>query len=80
MKTLWWIAMLLIVIGAINWGLVGVVRFNLVETVLGEGTLLSRVVYILVGLSGLWGIKLLAGKKRNESHREDRPMSAPQTM
>ena len=53
------IALALIVIGAINWGLIGLLRFNLVELLLGDMTLLARIIYSLVGVSGLWGIKLL---------------------
>ena len=53
------IALALIVIGAINWGLIGLFRFNLVELLFGDMTLLARIVYSLVGISGLWGIKLL---------------------
>ena len=53
------IALALIVIGAINWGLIGLFRFNLVELLFGDMTILARIVYSLVGISGLWGIKLL---------------------
>ena len=53
------IALALIIIGAINWGLIGLFRFNLVELIFGDMTLLARIVYSLVGISGLWGIKLL---------------------
>lgn len=52
------IALILIIIGAINWGLIGLFRFNLVELIFGDMTVLARIVYILVGISGLWGIKL----------------------
>ncbi len=52
------IAGLLAIVGALNWGLVGLVNLNLVTRLLGEGTTPTRVVYILVGLSGLL---LLAG-------------------
>ena len=41
------------IVGALNWGLVGVFGINLVENLLGVGTTLTRVVYGLVGLSGL---------------------------
>lgn len=41
------------IIGALNWGLVGVADFNLVDYILGAGSVASRVVYSLVGLSGL---------------------------
>lgn len=41
------------IIGALNWGLVGVANVNLVERVFGVGSTITRIVYILVGLSGL---------------------------
>lgn len=47
------LAVMLVIIGALNWGLVGVLDFNLVTTLLGDGTA-TRVVYTLVGLSGLY--------------------------
>lgn len=47
-------ALTIAIIGAINWGLVGLFRFNLVSFLLGDMTWLSRVVYGLVGLSGLY--------------------------
>ena len=53
------VALALIIIGAINWGLIGLFRFNLVELLFGDMTILARIVYSLVGISGLWGIKLL---------------------
>ena len=53
------IALALIVIGAINWGLIGIFNFNLVGAIFGDMTVLSRIIYGLVGVSGLWGIKLL---------------------
>ena len=59
MKIIDKIALALIVIGAINWGLIGIFRFNLVELLFGDMTVLARIVYSLVGISGLWGIKLL---------------------
>lgn len=59
MKVIDKIALVLIIIGAINWGLIGLFGFDLVATLFGEMSILSRIVYGLVGLSGLWGIKLL---------------------
>ena len=41
------------VIGALNWGLVGIVQLNLVESIFGMGTALTRIIYSIVGLSGL---------------------------
>ncbi len=59
MKIIDKIALLLIIIGAVNWGLIGFFKFNLVSAIFGEMTILSRIIYSLVGISGLWGIKLL---------------------
>ncbi len=49
-----WVAIVLSVIGAINWGLVGLFDFNLVSALFGPMSTLSRVVYVLVGLAGLY--------------------------
>jgi uncharacterized membrane protein YuzA (DUF378 family) len=52
--TLHWGALLLVIIGAVNWGLVGLFQFDLVATLFGgESAPLSRIVYTLVGISGL---------------------------
>ena len=59
MKVIDTIALVLIIIGAINWGLIGLFSFNLVELIFGDMTVLARIVYGLVGIAGLWGIKLL---------------------
>ena len=59
MKTLQIVALILTIIGALNWGLVGIFNFNLVEAIFGVMTWFTRLIYILVGISGLWGIKLL---------------------
>jgi len=56
------IAMLLLAIGGINWGLVAAIDFNLVDSIFGAGSLVAKVIYILVGLSGLWGLSMLSGK------------------
>lgn len=47
------ILMVVAIIGALNWGLVGVMDFNLVDYLFGAGSMVSRIVYSLVGLSGL---------------------------
>ena len=54
MKWLNIITLLLVIVGAINWGLVGAANFDLVAALFGEGSGLSRIVYVLVGLSGLY--------------------------
>ncbi len=60
-----WIALILIIVGGLNWGLVGALKFDLVATVFGAMSLLARIVYILVGLSAIYGIFMLGkiGKK-----------------
>ena len=51
---LWgWICQILVIIGALNWGLVGAFRFDLVYKIFGAGTV-SRIVYIIVGLAALY--------------------------
>lgn len=61
MKTLQTVALILVIVGAVNWGLVGLFNFDLVATLLGGQTSLgAKVVYILVGISGLVCIKTLA--------------------
>ncbi len=62
MKAIDTIALVLMIIGAINWGLIGLFKFDLVATLFGEMSALSRIIYTLVGVSGLWGIKLLFDK------------------
>lgn len=51
--------LVLTIIGAIVWGLIGVFDFNLVETIFGDNSVLSRIIYTLVGLAGLVNIYLL---------------------
>ena len=54
------IALILLIIGGLNWGLVGILSFDLVAWLFGgTGAILSRVVYILVALSAVWCISLL---------------------
>ena len=53
------IAWTLLIIGGLNWGLVGAFDLDLVATLFGPGSVLSRIIYILVGLSALYGIYYL---------------------
>ena len=55
-----WIALLLVIIGGINWGLVRAFNFNLVAAIFGDQTMASRAVYILVGLAAPYSLSLLA--------------------
>ena len=63
MKIIDTIALVLVIIGAIVWGLIGLFNFNLVEAIFGNMTVISRIIYTLVGISGLWAIKLLFDNK-----------------
>jgi len=49
-----WLALVLVVVGALNWGLVGAFNFNLVSAIFGEMSMVARVVYVLVGLSAVY--------------------------
>lgn len=53
MRTLKIIAYILVIIGAVNWGLIGFFGFDLVASIFGEMSLIARIVYSLVGISGL---------------------------
>ncbi len=56
MKILDYAALTLVIIGAINWGLIGFFEFDLVRVLFGDMSLLSRIVYALVGISGLYSL------------------------
>lgn len=53
MKILNYVALTLVIVGALNWLLVGIFEFNLVDFIFGVSSVLSRAIYILVGISGL---------------------------
>ena len=59
MVTLQKICLFLTIIGAINWGLIGLFDFNLVTFIFGDASVLTKIVYILVGIAGLINIGLL---------------------
>ena len=67
MKRLDVIAAILVVIGALNWGLVGLFGFNLVVALFGT-TVLTNIVYILVGLSGVYQAVQIQGIQRRWNH------------
>lgn len=56
MKVINGIVLALIVIGAINWGLIGLFNFNLVTYIFGDFEAISRLVFALVGIAGLWSL------------------------
>lgn len=58
MKILYYISLTLVIIGAINWLLIGLFSFDLVATLFGNMSILSRIIYVLVGISGIISIGL----------------------
>jgi len=48
------LTLILVIVGGLNWGLVGLFSFDLVAAIFGAGSALSRIVYVLVGLSAAW--------------------------
>lgn len=62
------ICCILMTIGAINWGLIGLCNFDLVAFIFGPMTLLSRTIYTIVGIAGVWSIiecLMMSGSKRS---------------
>ena len=50
------LALTISIVGCVNWGLIGLFNFNLVEALFGNISILTTIIYILVGISGLWAI------------------------
>lgn len=65
MKFSWldWTAIVFVIIGAVNWGLIGLFGFDLIESIFGEMTGITRTIYSLVGLSGLYSILIFLKMK-----------------
>ena len=57
-----WITAVLVIVGGINWGLVGAFKFNLVNTIFGSMSWLENLVYILVGLSAIYMLYFMTKK------------------
>ena len=72
LNTIDWIAYVLAIIGGLNWGLIGAFDFNLVAAIFGDMSPLSRIVYVLVGLSALYliytGTKLGRTVHQTDTH------------
>lgn len=64
------IALILAIIGGLNWGSIGIFRFDIVAALFGgSGSMISRVIYTLVGLAALWCISLLWRPSENEDRQ-----------
>jgi uncharacterized protein len=71
MKALNLITLILVIVGGLNWGLVGLADFDLVAALFGAGSALSRIVYVLVGVSALYQIiPLIKAFQVGEVHAE----------
>ena len=86
MKVLNLVTLLLVIVGGVNWGLVGAFGFDLVVTIFGPMSALSRIVYVLVGVSALWQLmpltRMLSGtemanKKARSANKAGRPKGCP---
>lgn len=59
------LALILVIVGALNWLLIGLFKFDLVAAIFGgQASFLSRFIYVMVGLSGIWSITLLSKRRR----------------
>jgi uncharacterized membrane protein YuzA (DUF378 family) len=65
-----WVAMVLVIVGGLNWGLVGAFKFNLVDTIFGEGSALARIVYVVVGLAAVYMAYVLVKLASGMNHAE----------
>lgn len=70
MRLLDTIALLLVIIGAVNWGLIGFFDFNLVSALFGEMTTFSRIIYALVGIAGLYSLSFLGRDRYADTHED----------
>ena len=61
-----WVALLVLAVGGLNWGLVGILKFDLVAAIFGNGTSISRVIYVLVGLSAVYVLVISSKLGKNQ--------------
>ena len=68
------LSLLLVIVGAINWGLIGLFQFDLVAFLFGgQASLISRVLYTVIGAAGVWSISMLfTSREAREEHRAPR--------
>ncbi|AKB30125.1 DUF378 domain-containing protein [Methanosarcina siciliae C2J] len=62
------IALILVIVGGLNWGLVGLFEYNLVDAIFGVGSTLSRIIYIIVGLAALYMIYFTVRAETYQTH------------
>lgn len=65
------LSLLLVIVGAVNWGLVGLFQFDLIAFLFGgQASLISRVLYTIVGAAGVWSISMLFTSREARTHSE----------
>ncbi|MGB7054013.1 MAG: DUF378 domain-containing protein [bacterium] len=64
LNALVWIVLVLVIVGGLNWGLVGIFGFDLVATIFGAMSIISRIVYTLVGIAAVYMIFFVAKLKK----------------
>ena len=67
-----WVSLILVVIGAINWGLVGLCQYDLVAAIFGQATVISRIIYVLVALAGVY-VVVVTGTRFRGAGPGERP-------
>lgn len=72
MKTLHWIALILLIVGGLNWLLVGLFQFDLVAALFGEMSAFSRLVYVLVGIAAIYTLFVSARLVNGTGHSDMR--------
>jgi uncharacterized membrane protein YuzA (DUF378 family) len=66
------VALILVIIGGLNWGSIGIFQFDIVAAIFGgQGAIVSRIIYTLVGLAAIWCISLLFRDRHDEKHDHD---------
>jgi uncharacterized protein len=70
------ITLILVIVGGLNWGLVGLLNWDLVAAIFGSGSLLSRSVFVLVGLSAIWQLAMLFMTPSSVAVTDERRRSA----
>ena len=64
------ISLVLVIVGALNWGSIGLFGVDLVSSIFGVGSILSRIIFSLVGIAGLWSITILFKDKVPMEHHD----------
>lgn len=71
MNILDWIAVVLVKVGALNWGLIGLFGFDLVDFIFGRWLVVVRIIYVLVGVAAIYGIVRMATSCKDRKEKND---------